>query len=83
MGKRPSRRRRARSIKGPKQDDNDLKLTERKRSFVKMKSKEKASSREPSHTPNFTRVALIVFAVVLLLSAVAMLVAYAKFLRLK
>jgi len=48
-----------------------------------MKWKDKASSREPSHTPNFTRVALIVFAAVLLLIAVAMLVAYAKFLRLK
>jgi len=48
-----------------------------------MKSKAKASSREPSYTPNFNRVALIVFAVVLLLIAVAMLVAYAKFLRLK
>ena len=47
-----------------------------------MKSKDKASSREPSHTPNFTRVALVVFAVVLLLIAVAMLVAFAKFLKL-
>ena len=31
MDKRPSRRRRARSIEDPKQDDNDLKLTERKK----------------------------------------------------
>lgn len=48
-----------------------------------MKSKERASSREPSHTPHFTRVAVIVLAAIVLLIAVAMLVAYTKFSILK
>jgi len=43
-----------------------------------MKSNEKPSSREPSHTPNFIRVALIVFAAILLLIGLAKLVAYTK-----
>jgi len=48
-----------------------------------MKSKERASSREPSHTPNYIRVALIVFAAILLLIGVAKLVTYTKLLGLK
>ena len=48
-----------------------------------MKSKERASSREPSHTPNFIRVALIVLAAVVLLIALAKLVTYTKLLGLK
>jgi len=48
-----------------------------------MKPNERPSSREPSHTPNLVRVALIVFAAVLLLIVLAKLVAYTKFSILK
>ena len=43
-----------------------------------MNSKERPSSREPSHSPNIFRVVLIVFAAVLLLIGLAKLVAYTK-----
>ena len=43
-----------------------------------MKSNERPSSREPSHSPNLFRVVLIVFAAVLLLIGLAKLVAYTK-----
>ena len=48
-----------------------------------MKPKERASSREPSHTPKFIRTAVIVLAVVLLLIVLAKLVAFKKLLGLE
>lgn len=47
-----------------------------------MKTNDRTSSREPSHTPGFIRTALIVLAAVVLLIALAKLVAYTKLLRL-
>ena len=48
-----------------------------------MKSKERASSREPSHTPKFIWTACIILLVVLLLIGLAKLVTITKLLKLQ
>ncbi len=83
MANGQSRRRRAKAIEKYEERKRSIESNGEGKELREMKSKDRASSREPSHTSNFIRVAIIVLAALVLLIGLAKLVAYTKILGLK